>query len=173
MPFNMDYYKELYEHSIKSGRETARSKGKAQGNILIADAMLSAMDAFMDPDHFQDQITRVRKHIMEAYNELDKNVQKISYKTRDGTHGYQQARSIHKNELRASATFKSSNADLVFSLLVWFQGGQKWPLFFVYTYASKNISLRYNQQYEDRNKRTQRIIGDSVTQVSEVSKNRR
>jgi hypothetical protein len=29
------------------------------------------MDAFMDPDHFQDQITRVRKHIMEAYNELD------------------------------------------------------------------------------------------------------
>ena len=72
MPFNMDYYKALYEHSVKSGRETARSKGKAQGNILIADAMLSAMDAFMDPDHFQDQITRVRKHIMEAYNELDK-----------------------------------------------------------------------------------------------------
>jgi hypothetical protein len=35
--------------------------------------MLSAMDAFMDPDHFQEQIKRirVRKHIMEAYNELD------------------------------------------------------------------------------------------------------
>ena len=70
----MEYYKELYEHSVKSGRETARSKGRAQGNILIADAILSTMDAYMDPDHFQDQITRVREHIIKAYNELDNNV---------------------------------------------------------------------------------------------------
>ena len=74
MPFNMDYYKELYEHARVEGMTNAKRKGRAQGNILIADAILSTMDAYMDPDHFQDQITRVRKHIMEANNELDNNV---------------------------------------------------------------------------------------------------
>jgi len=74
MPFNMDYYKELYEHARVEGMTNAKRKGRAQGNILIADAILSTMDAYMDPDHFQEQITRVRKHIMEAYNELDNNV---------------------------------------------------------------------------------------------------
>ena len=67
----MDYYKALYEHSREQGLAVAKNKGKAQGNILIADSILSTMDAFMDPNQFQDQITRVRKHIMEAYNELD------------------------------------------------------------------------------------------------------
>jgi hypothetical protein len=70
----MEYYKELYEHARAEGMTNAKRKGRAQGNILIADAMLSAMDAYMDPDHFQDQITQVRKHIMKAYNELDNNV---------------------------------------------------------------------------------------------------
>ena len=74
MPFNMEYYKELYEHARVEGMTNAKRKGRAQGSILIADAILSTMDAYMDPDHFQDQITRVRKHIMEAYNELDHNV---------------------------------------------------------------------------------------------------
>jgi hypothetical protein len=74
MPDNIDYYKELYEHAKVQGLANAKSKGRAQGNILIADAILSTMDAFMDPDHFQDQIARVRKHIMEAYNELNHNV---------------------------------------------------------------------------------------------------
>lgn len=68
---DMDYYKALYEHSREQVQTDAKSKGRALGNILIAEAILSAMDAFMNPDHFQDQITRVRKHIMEAYNELD------------------------------------------------------------------------------------------------------
>lgn len=68
----MEYYKALYEHSREQVRTDAKSKGRALGNILIAEAMLSTMDAFMDPDHFQDQITRVKKHLMEAYNELDK-----------------------------------------------------------------------------------------------------
>jgi len=74
MPDNIDYYKELYEHSRVQGLANAKSKGRAQGNILIADAILSTMDAFMDPDHFQDQIARVRKQIMEAFNELEHNV---------------------------------------------------------------------------------------------------
>ena len=67
----MEYYKELYEHARVQGITNAKRKGRAQGNILIADAILSTMDAFMDPDHFQDQIAQVRKKIMEAYNELD------------------------------------------------------------------------------------------------------
>ena len=67
----MEYYKELYEHARVQGITNAKRKGRAQGNILIADAILSTMDAFMDPDHFQDQITQVRKKIMEAYNELE------------------------------------------------------------------------------------------------------
>ena len=67
----MDYYKELYEHARVQGITNAKRKGRAQGNILIADAILSTMDAFMDPDHFQDQIAQVRKKIMEAYNELE------------------------------------------------------------------------------------------------------
>jgi hypothetical protein len=70
----MEYYKELYEHAKVQGLTNAKSKGRAQGNILIADAILSTMDAFMDPDHFQDQIARVRKQIMEAYNELNHDV---------------------------------------------------------------------------------------------------
>ena len=67
----MEYYKELYEHARVQGITNAKRKGRAQGNILIADAILSTMDAFMDPDHFQDQIAQVRKKIMEAYNELE------------------------------------------------------------------------------------------------------
>ena len=67
----MEYYKELYEHSREQGLAVAKSKGAAQGNILIADGILSTMDAFMDPNQFEDQIARVRKHIMEAFNELD------------------------------------------------------------------------------------------------------
>lgn len=68
---DMDYYKALYEHSREQVQTDAKSKGRALGNILIAEAILSAMDAFMDPDHFQDQIAQVRKKIMEAYNELE------------------------------------------------------------------------------------------------------
>lgn len=67
----MEYYKELYEHARVQGITNAKRKGRAQGNILIADAILSTMDAFMDPDHFQDQIAQVRKKIMEAYSELE------------------------------------------------------------------------------------------------------
>jgi hypothetical protein len=48
----MEYYKELYEHSREQVQTDAKCKGRALGNIFIAEAILSAMDAFMDPDHF-------------------------------------------------------------------------------------------------------------------------
>ena len=70
----MDYYKTLYEHEMTWGRKTAGSIGRAQGNLVIADSILSTMDAFMDPDHFQKQLERVRNYIAIANNELDGQV---------------------------------------------------------------------------------------------------
>lgn len=67
----MEYYKDLYETSRTSEMQSAGKMGRAQGNLLVADSILSTMDAYMDPNHFQDKIDRVREHIKKAEEALN------------------------------------------------------------------------------------------------------
>lgn len=66
----MEYYKTLYENETNWGRKAAGAMGKAQGHLLVADAILSTVDSYMDPDHLKDKLERVRKLVQEADQSL-------------------------------------------------------------------------------------------------------
>jgi hypothetical protein len=66
----MEYYKELYYKETIWGRKAAGAMGRAQGHLIMADAMLANIDAYSDPEHLEKQIKRIRKLIHEADKSL-------------------------------------------------------------------------------------------------------
>jgi hypothetical protein len=52
------------------GTKAAGAMGRAQGHLIMADAMLANIDAYSDPEHLEKQIKRIRKLIHEADKSL-------------------------------------------------------------------------------------------------------
>lgn len=67
----MDYYKTLYESEVTWGRNAASCIGKAMGKLAVADSILASMDAFMDPDQFEQTLKRVKELVRDAQTTLD------------------------------------------------------------------------------------------------------